>query len=53
MDQISERRSFDERLRTKNLTLSLMDFLRDVGLSRDEGFHGDDCTELSELIDGR
>ncbi len=30
-----------------------MDLLRGRCLSRDKGFHTDDCVELIELIDGR
>ncbi len=52
MAQISERRNFDKRLRTKNLTLPLMDFARDIGLVRDE-FQVDEYKELRELTDRR
>jgi hypothetical protein len=50
IDQISERRSFADRLRTKNLTLAVTD-LRDACFDRD-AFH-DACNELRELTDGR
>ncbi len=51
IDQISERRNFEDRLRTNSFTLSATDF-RDVYFERD-AFHTDECNEFREPIDGR
>lgn len=49
IDQISDRRNFDDRLRRNIFTLSAID-LRGIYFER-ETFHIDDCNELRELPD--
>ena len=53
IDQSSERRNFDERFRTKNLTLSVTDLFRPPACLERDGFQTDECKEFSELIDRR